>query len=129
MPEAVCRDGELDRDKGVPALGLLEADLRLLAGSANDSLVGLLADDALDEIVQDYPLVMPAHDPLGFAEIPVGHVIEHGIVESEKQRVQLRDDDVLVVPLVADERPAWLGGVARKVRPLLSRSIEVLVVA
>jgi len=88
---------------------LVEHDMDFVMGLTDRLVVmdfGEKIAEGRPEQVQDDPLVMPAHDPLGFVEVPLRHIIEHPVVESEKQGLELRDDDVFVVPLVADERSA-----------------------
>ncbi|GGM97505.1 hypothetical protein GCM10009721_25600 [Terrabacter tumescens] len=82
------------------------------------------ADGLGQELVQDHPLVVPAHDPLGLGEdlldgedgAEVGlDVGDDPVVEAEHREVQLADDEVLVVAGVADEGDVL--GVARQVGP------------
>ena len=80
-----------------------------------------VADDLRQEVVDHDPLVVPAHHPLRLLEaasspLSAGSPRARGrrpVVEPDEQQVQLRDDQVLVVARVADQRPALL--VARQV--------------
>ena len=56
MTEPVGRDGELDRDEGVAALRIIEADIWLLSPADDDALVGLAADDPRQEIMAQMDL-------------------------------------------------------------------------
>ena len=106
MAEAVGRDRELDGDVGlvVPgvelaAVGQHVVDHRLAAGPGQ-------------ELVDHDPLVMPAHQPLRLGEDLAGigqadlglHIVDGGVVELEEGELQLRDDQVLVVAGIADDR-------------------------
>src|SRR5262249_30446425 len=70
------------------------------------------------------PLVMPAHQALSLCEMSrvdfalSGYCVEHRIMEAEEQCVELRNDNVLVIALIADESPARACTVARQVRSL-----------
>ncbi len=61
------------------------------------------------------PLVVPARDPLRLLEqrhalelLVLARAIDDLVVEADEQQLQLRDDDVLVVARVADQRAALL---------------------
>ena len=62
--------------------------------------------------MHDNPLVVPPHQTLGLGEHFTGmrepevsfHVIHHGIVESEHRHMHLRDDQVFIIPWIAEQR-------------------------
>jgi hypothetical protein len=70
------------------------------------------ADDLRQEVVHHDPLVVPAHQFLRRGEglvalergVPIEHAIDDPVVKVDEQQLQLRDNDVLVVARVADER-------------------------
>jgi hypothetical protein len=106
VPEAVGGHRELDRDKGVVA------PLEVLGAAREHVIDHRLADRLGQELVEDEPLVMPAHHPLGLGEkllggvagpqvgLDVGH---HPVVEAHDGQVELGDDEVLVVARVAGD--------------------------
>ena len=71
--------------------------------------------------MRDDPLVVPAHEPLclpqevrgGPPGLVGGEVVDDPVVKLDEEQVQLRDDEVLVVARVAEQRAALL--VARQV--------------
>jgi hypothetical protein len=83
-------------------------------------------DQPRQELVEHDPLVVPAHDGLRLLEPPhrrigrVGDLVDHPVVELQEQEVQLRDDGVLVVARIADQRPTQ--PVARQVALVLGQS-------
>jgi hypothetical protein len=106
VPEAVGGHRELDRDKGVVA------PLEVLGAAREHVIDHRLAYRLGQELVEDEPLVMPAHHPLGLGEkllggvagpqvgLDVGH---HPVVEAHDGQVELGDDEVLVVARVAGD--------------------------
>jgi len=101
--------GELDGDVG-PGLGPVVPQVEI-GGCRVVELGGQVgADDAGQVVLHHDPLVVPAGEPLGLDELPVGvaagvgGVVDEAVVEPGEQQVQLADDDVLVVARIADER-------------------------
>ena len=70
-----------------------------------DVMDNLLATDFDQEVVDHNPLVVPANLLLDFLKrCRLIRACEF-IVKPQHRRVQLRDDDIFVVALVADQRP------------------------
>ena len=80
-----------------------------------------LTDEQRQELVHDHPLVVPAREGARLLEHRRGrtrrwnalHVVDGVVVEQQERGVQPRDDDVLVIATVADDR--GVAGVAREV--------------
>ena len=66
-------------------------------------------DDGGKEIVQHNPLVVAADKLLDFFKARVRVFFDHEIVKPQHGRVQLRNDFVLVVARVTDNRPSRCG--------------------
>ena len=88
-----------------------------------DGEAGVLAADRLQEVLEDGVLVVPADEALHVGELRFlaearGLEVGDLVVELQEGRLELRDDRVLVVARIADERAlrlASLGRVARDV--------------
>jgi hypothetical protein len=94
-------------------------------GAVGDHLVRRrLADGRRQELVQDEPLVVPAHHPPGLhedllwgvagAEVDLD-VSHHPVVEAQEGQLELGDDQVLVVARIADQGDVLAWG--RLLRP------------
>lgn len=127
MAISVSCDREFDRDKGIPALRIVETNDRLFASSDDDALISLLTDYPGQEIMQDDPLVVPAHRLLTELEIAGTQCIHHLVVKSEEGGVKLRDDQVFIIALIAKQRAPDRGVVPRQIGALVSRLVEILV--
>jgi hypothetical protein len=129
VAEAIRRARELDRDER-PVARLEELELGL-AGRRQRLGGELVADDLRQEVADQDPLVVRRDDPAGLREerralqprLLAGDVLDHVVVEADHRVVQLRDDDVLVVARVADDRPALR--VALQVAPLQRVAVVV----
>jgi len=115
VPETVGRPRELDGDVG-RRLGLVAApaDVRKPVGVDPPQLaVRVVSDDPPHEVPRDDPLVVPSGPALGVREgrisgelsLAEDHV-EELVVQPDEDDPKLRDDDVLVVAGIADERDA-----------------------
>lgn len=106
MTETIGADGKLHRNE------------RLVAPTVESPAVPQhilhhrLAAGERQELVQDHPLIMPAHDALrlgerlakvGELQLP-GDVVDDRVVEAQEAEMQLRDDQVLVIARIADQR-------------------------
>ena len=128
MPVAVGGDRELDRHirmlaHPVEATRRVVAPDRLVTAALLFPLLGLdqlvdqlVPDDPRQEVEGDRPLVVPAHQSLRLAEhigvveervvqLAAADLIDDLVVEVDESQLQLADDRVLVVSLVADQRP------------------------
>src|SRR5918994_2626703 len=106
VPEPVRGYRELDRDKGYGAAPDVEA-----ASVRQNVDHQLLAHRQRQELVEDYPLVVPAGQPLGLVEDRAGtrgatgqHFVYYRVVELQERQLELGDDQVLVVAGIADVR-------------------------
>ena len=63
-----------------------------------------LGNNRGQEIIQDDPLIMKAHLSLHSGERPVRVVRRNLVMESVKYPLELRDDHILVIAGVADNR-------------------------
>src|SRR5215467_9282187 len=72
-------------------------------------------DDLGQEIVENDILIVEANQFLNIFKSPAGIVREHSIVEAKKQTLKLRNDAVLDVSWIADERPTRVRIVARQI--------------
>jgi hypothetical protein len=115
MPEAVGRHRELNRNHRI-ALGVLQTSvMRIvkLRSARQDLIDSFLADRQRKKFMNDYPLVMPANEALRHFEDLVGRkvadswfsaqMIDDRIVKPQHSQVQLTDDDVFIVPAVAND--------------------------
>jgi hypothetical protein len=116
VTEPVGSDAELDRHEGFAR----EAERHVGQRLAHR----LGADRAGEEFVDHDPLVVPPHDPLRLFEARNAVRAASGlrrvdlVVELQHQQVKLRDDDVLVVARIADQRaPLGVPGQIVAVRP------------
>lgn len=115
VAEAVRGARELDGDERFPLRGVADALIRVTCGDVR-------TDDPRQEVVDDGPLVVPADDPLCLAEeLTAGEtcalltdMLDDLVVEAYEQQVQLRDDQVLVVARIADQRDLVV--VSRQIR-------------
>ena len=55
--------------------------------------------------MEDDPLIVPANELLHVRKTLIGVFIRELVVKAEHHRLQLRDDDVFVVPRIPDECP------------------------
>ncbi len=117
VAEAIGGAGELDRHERhrLEAVELPPLEQQL----GDDAALG----DALDEVVQHHPLVVPADELRRLFEQlrrrrARRDVIDDLVVELEQREVGLRDDQVFVVAMIADERDAVAGAleIVRQVR-------------
>jgi hypothetical protein len=106
VPEPVRGHRELDRDKGSCAAPGVEA-----ASFRQDVVHQLLAHRHRQELVEDYPLIVPAGQPLGLDEDRAGTrgatgqlFVYYRVVELQERQMELGDDQVLVVAGIADVR-------------------------
>ena len=84
--------------------------------------------------MDDNPLIMPANQAPRLVKSLIvrtfsGDRIHDVIMALEEGELELRDDHILVVALVADQCPAWLRIVARQIRPIAPFGIEVFVLS
>ena len=116
MAEAIGRAGELDRHIG-PALGrLLVVGQRRRLAIAQDVRERGRGQHAIQIVVQHQPLIVPAHDAHGGAKAAAGLypdategldqrlIADDLVVEADEGALQLNDDTVLVIALVAEDR-------------------------
>ena len=114
VPEPVGGDGELHRHVRV-VVPLVEAAVNLGVPRVLSQHLPehLLAHDAPQEVVDDDPLVVPAHDPLGGLEGVLaatlqarirGDEVNHFVVELQHRQLPLADEGVLVVARITDQR-------------------------
>src|SRR5262249_28902740 len=86
--------------------GLVRPDICLLPDVRQDPAQNLRCDHRGQEIIEHDPLVMEAHFPLHLLETPAGIGFSDSIMKPEKEALKLRNDYVLVVSGVADDRAA-----------------------
>src|SRR6266508_2945965 len=125
VPEPVGADGELDgHERTSPPVKELQnrrerldrlrptACRHLERDRPQDVVDHVVPDEAREEVVDDGPLVMPADDPPSLIEPPFRWQLEDGrplddlVVIPEDAKGELRDDQVLIVPGVPEERSA-----------------------
>ncbi len=109
VAEPVGGDRELDRHRR--HLGRRRADLEQLAAVREDVVHDRLVDDAGQEVGADHPLVVLADLAPGAGELlRLGRRrrqrVADAVVEADERQVGLRDDEVLVVARLRDERRA-----------------------
>jgi hypothetical protein len=139
VAQPVRRDRELDRHRRrVVAAVVAAGHLEELAAVGEDVVHDRRVDDARQEVRLQHELVVPDHQLLGRAEQPLTgeagerELVDHAVVEADEREVRLRDDEVLVVARVRDQRQAPIrrgAGVpaaARQVEPL-ERHVGALV--
>ena len=113
VAEPVGGRGKLHRHIG----RLLEAveAAPLFEDLCDDALLG----DALDEIVQHHPLIVPGHDLAGLCEDLADRrarrrqLIAHLVVEFQHRQMRLCDQQVFIVAVIADQRKTF--GTARQI--------------
>src|SRR5687768_7604788 len=115
MPKAVSRHRKLDRNQWIAfcvlqlsIMGIIE-----LRSARQDLVHSFLADGQRKKFMNDNPLVMPANEALRHFEDLVGRkvadswfsaqMIDDRIVKPQHSLVQLTDDDVFIVPAVAND--------------------------
>ncbi len=122
MTEPIRSHTELDRHERLLAK-LVEEKARLrprdrhrrrreIPFRRENILYDVLSDEARQVVVHDDPLVVPADKALRMLELvgrgPVREVRDHrvddSVVKTQEHRLQLRDDDILVVARVSDDR-------------------------
>ena len=70
-------------------------------------------DDARQEIIHYDILVMESHELLNFFERDSGILRQGAVVKSQEESLELRNNGVLVVAGISDERTVWVGVIAR----------------
>ncbi len=116
MAQPISGGRELDGHEGqifpVEELQLLAVELAMSFQLVENSRV----DNPGKEIVENYVLVMKTHELLDFFEGLIRIFRQHAIVKAMEYALQLRNDSVFVIARIADQRPRYLGVVARQVR-------------
>src|SRR5688572_11074803 len=114
MPKAVSRHRKLDRNQWIAfcVLQLSIMGIVELRSARQDLVHSFLADGQRKKFMNDNPLVMPADKALRHLEYLLGReitealfgaqVIDDRVVKPQHGQMQLTDDDVLIVPAVAD---------------------------
>ena len=72
--------------------------------------------DAGEKVVEDDPLIMKSNNLLQRREGQPRVIVDRPIVKLQEQALKLRDDAVLIIPRVSDQRAARVGAVARQIR-------------
>lgn len=105
MAVAVRSDRELDRDERLAA-PVVEPAAGPLAGPPVDVVDHFLPDDQRQELVHNDPLIVPPDELLRALEQPraTPELVDHRVVELQERELELRDDQVLVVARVSDQR-------------------------
>src|SRR5215471_16591934 len=78
-------------------------------------------DDPGQEIIQDYVLVMESNEFLDARKVHSRVISQSAIVEPQEEPLQLRNNAVLVVARVPNQRPPGICVVARQV-PCIRRA-------
>jgi len=93
-----------------------------------EDLVGeLLSDDRRQKIMEDAPLVVPAHLLLHGVKRLALHQVGHAVVEAEQVRLQLTYDDVLVIARIADQCARRFFDAVLLVRDVAGQSDGILI--
>ena len=107
MPEAIRGGRELDRHER-RALETIEL-AAVIQNRCDDALLG----DAFDPVVQHQPLVVPRHEPARLGEDRLrrqaagGKGVADFVVKFQERDVRLRDDEIFVVAMIANQREAF----------------------
>ena len=123
MPEPVRAHGEFDgHERPLREVEELQDDLEgvdrlrlgprghLEAHGPQDVLDHLVPDEPRKEVVDDRPLIMPPDDPTSLVEPFLGRErrerrgVDHAVVVLEKSEREPRDDQILVIASVPEER-------------------------
>ncbi|MGY4330041.1 hypothetical protein ACVWWG_004458 [Bradyrhizobium sp. LB7.2] len=106
MPEPIGRDRELDRHERI-GLPVVVGELAAVVAARGLQFVQHAGmDDAWQEIVQHDVLIVESNALLHVLERQAVIVVDHAVVKAQHQGLELRDDAVLVVAGIADQRAA-----------------------
>src|SRR5438552_3191959 len=127
VPKPVRAHGEFDwHERPLREVEELQDDLEgvdrlrlglrghLEAHGPQDVLDHLVPDEPREEVVDDRPLIMPPHDPTSLVEPLLGRErrerrgVDHAVVVLEKSEREPRDDQILVIASLPEERAPCL---------------------